>query len=367
MVVLDYERLLGTPSYSLDKTEKRQVLTERLNHLTRYHYNNCEDYRKILDALNYDISSTIDYDRIPFLPVRIFKERDLKSIPDDFVVKTMTSSGTTGQRVSKIYLDKRTASNQQKIMVKIVSDFIGSNHRMPMIVIDAQSVLKDRKSFSARGAGILGFSIFASDRIFALNDDMSIDVERIMAFLDKYKGQQILLFGFTFMIWKHFCQELERLYGEGIRLDLSNGIMIHGGGWKKLIDESVSSSEFKRKLNEITGIKRVHDYYGMVEQTGCIYMECECGHLHASIFSDVITRRPIDFSKCDYGEEGIIQVVSTIPESYPGHLLLTEDVGIIIGEDDCPCGRKGKYFRISGRISKAEIRGCSDTYAAKFT
>ena len=88
--------------------------------------------------------------------------------------------------------------------------------------------------------------------------------------------------------------------------------------------------------------------------------------MHTSIFSDVITRRPIDFSECVIGEPGIIQVVSTIPESYPGHSLLTEDEGAIEGIDDCPCGRKGKYFRIKGRLQNAEIRGCSDTYAAKF-
>ena len=95
-------------------------------------------------------------------------------------------------------------------------------------------------------------------------------------------------------------------------------------------------------------------------------MECAYGHLHASIFSDVVTRRPIDFSECTIGESGIIQVVSAIPESYPGHSLLTEDAGVILGEDDCPCGRKGKYFKIHGRLKDAEIRGCSDTYAEKY-
>ena len=104
----------------------------------------------------------------------------------------------------------------------------------------------------------------------------------------------------------------------------------------------------------------------MVEQTGCICMECACGHLHASIFSDIVTRRPLDFSECDIGEPGIIQVLSTLPESYPGCSLLTEDEGVILGVDDCPCGRKGKYFKINGRLQEAEIRGCSDTYADKF-
>ena len=188
----------------------------------------------------------------------------------------------------------------------------------------------------------------------------------VKEFLEKYKGQKILLFGFTFMVWQHFYKELLRLRDENIFFDLSNGILIHGGGWKKLTSEAVSPQEFHQRMKEVCGLNHIHDYYGMVEQTGCIYMECECGHLHASIFSDVITRRPIDFTECEIGEKGIIQVVSTIPESYPGHSLLTEDEGIILGEDDCPCGRNGKYFKIIGRMKSAEIRGCSDTYAAKF-
>lgn len=129
---------------------------------------------------------------------------------------------------------------------------------------------------------------------------------------------------------------------------------------------NISNDDFREALNEQCGIGHFVDHYGMVEQTGCIYAQCECGHLHASIYSDVIPRRANDFSVCDIGEKGIIQVVSVLPHSYPGHSLLTEDEGIILGEDDCPCGRKGKYFKLTGRIKQAELRGCSDTYAAKF-
>ena len=152
----------------------------------------------------------------------------------------------------------------------------------------------------------------------------------------------------------------------GYPRDLSKGTLIHGGGWKKLVAEAVSPIQFKQKLKSVCGIQRVYDYYGMVEQTGTIYMECECGHLHTPVFSDVIIRRANDFSVADIGEEGLIQVVSVLAKSYPGHSLLTEDSGVILGEDDCPCGRKGKYFKINGRIKNAEIRGCSDTYAARF-
>ena len=76
----------------------------------------------------------------------------------------------------------------------------------------------------------------------------------------------------------------------------------------------------------------------------------------------VLIRRPQDFSVAEQGERGLIELLSLLPTSYPGHILLTEDEGEILGEDDCSCGRKGKYFKIYGRMKGAEIRGCSDTY-----
>lgn len=355
---MNYNDVLEISPFSLNKEEKSKLFTEYLKELSLKHYQKCENYRKIVDKLNCNLSEIKNYTEIPFLPVRLFKEFDLKSIPTEEVFKTMTSSGTSGQAVSKIYLDKTTAANQQKTLVKIVSDFTGAN-RMPMLIIDCPSVIKNRNMFSARGAGILGFSIFGADRTYALDDDMNIDIPKIEAFLEKHKGKKILLFGFTFMIWQFFYKKLKEL---NIKLDLSNGILIHGGGWKKLVNEAVSKEEYKQSLNDVCEIKSVHDYYGMVEQTGCVYMECEYGHLHASIFSDVIIRNPRDFSIAKTGEKGLIQVCSLLPESYPGHSLLTEDEGIVLGEDDCPCGRKGKYFKILGRIKNAEIRGCSDTY-----
>ncbi len=361
---MSLEQFYNIEPYALNKKEKNALLTERLKELSFYHYKNCREYKNIIDCYGSNIEKAESIDEIPFLPVRMFKEYELKSTGD--IAKTMTSSGTTGQKVSKIFVDSITASNQQKTMTRIVSDFVGKS-RLPMIVLDTESILKDRNMFSARGAGILGFSIFAKKRIFAFDSEMNLNVDLIRNFIEEHKNEKILLFGFTFMIWQYFYRRLLELKKAGIIIDLSNGILIHGGGWKKLINESISKKEFKESLNSTCKIKtsNIHDYYGMVEQTGCIYMECEYGHLHASNFSDVIIRNHIDFSVCKAGEKGIIQVVSALPESYPGHSILTEDEGIILGEDDCPCGRKGKYFEILGRIKDAEIRGCSDTYESK--
>ena len=356
--------LLNINPYSLKCEAKNNLLNKELISLTKYHYENSPLYKNMLDALEIDIKNLENYTDIPFLPVRLFKELDLVSVSPENIVKTMTSSGTTGQKVSKIYLDKETSSNQTKVLTSIVSNYLGKK-RVPMLIIDSSDILKNRTTFSARGAGILGFSMFGSIREYLCDSEMKINFGALENFLTKHKDQKIFIFGFTFMIWQHFYKELKNVE---YRPDLSNAILIHGGGWKKIQSESVDSKQFKISLNEVCGIKpeNIHDYYGMVEQTGSIYMECENGYLHTSIYSDIIIRRSIDFSIAELGEEGLIEVISILPKSYPGHALLTEDQGIVFGEDNCKCGRLGKYFKITGRIKNAEIRGCSDSYAAKF-
>lgn len=344
--------------YSLTRMEKAAAYTELLTARTVFHRNNCEPYGRLLKALGIPENAAVSAETVPMLPVSVFKELSLKSVPEEAVFKMLTSSGTSGQRVSQIYLDAETAANQQQVLYRIIADFTGEN-RIPYLVLDTKKTLRDRKMFSARGAGILGFSLLASRTCYALDENMELDIPAVQNFLAEHRNEPVLAFGFTFIIYKHVIRVLEE---KKIRLDIPNGILIHGGGWKNLIAEAVSPEEFKARITATTGIERISNYYGMAEQTGCIYMECSEGHLHASIWSDVLFRRAKDFSLCSVGEQGIVQVLSPLPGSYPGHSLLTEDTGELLGEDDCPCGRLGKYFSIIGRIPRAEVRGCSDTY-----
>ena len=356
------ERFHKIAPYSLGKTEKENLLLSQMKELTSRHYKKCPEYAAFLDAIGYESQNVKCLEDVPFLPIRVFKELDMKSISNDEIFKTMMSSGTSGQHQSKIYLDKETAILQQKVLLRLLGDFVGTK-RMPMLVIDSPSVIKDRRLFTTRGATIMGLDFMAKKMFFALNGDMSLNKESLERFVGLYGDEDFLIFGFTFMVWQHLFDELEK---SGIKVNLSNGYLLTAGGWKKLANQEASNDDFKRRGKSVCGISRYVDHYGMAEQTGCIYAECGCGHLHASIYSDVIVRRYEDFSPCAYGEKGFIQVLSSLPHSYPGHSLLTEDEGVVLGEDDCPCGRKGKYIKILGRVKNAEIRGCSDTYAAGF-
>ncbi len=349
------------PPFSLGKADKEKLLSPFLTALSRHHYHNCEPYRKMMDGIGFDPGKDYHYSDLAFLPVQLFKMLKLCSVPDEEIIKTLTSSGTTGPSKSQVFLDRETAANQTRVLTKIISSFIG-NKRMPMIIIDSENITNNRNQLSATEAGIQGFSLYGSKRMFALDQHMEPNIEHVMSFIEEHRNERILIFGFTFRVYQFLYKEFKKA---GVQPDLSDALLIHGGGWKKLAGESVSPELFREMLKDTCGIRRVHDYYGMAEQTGSIHMECEYGHYHTSVFGDVIVRRPHDFSSADTGEEGIIQVLSLLPKSYPGHSLLTDDTGIFLGEDDCPCGRLGKFFKITGRIENAGRKGCSDAYDEK--
>ena len=355
------EQFNALEPYSLAREEKRELLFRELTELTAFHSLHCPEYRGILSVLGFDSGQCHTLEEIPFLPVRLFKNLTLKSIPDQEVFKVMTSSGTTGSP-SRIFLNRENAVLQQKIMLKLLGSFIGKK-RLPMLVIDSPEVVRNRALFPARGATIIGLEFAARNMVFALDEKMNLNSEAVSDFLRQYGGGDYLIFGFTFMVWKHLYDAVESGH---LCFDFSGGTLMTGGGWKKLEGLRVSPEQFRSRGRQLCGIRRFMDHYGMAEQSGSIFLECECGHLHSSIYSDMIVRDPMDFSVCPFGTQGIIQVVSVLPHSYPGHSLLTEDIGVILGEDDCPCGRKGKYVRILGRIKSAELRGCSDTYANQF-
>lgn len=355
---MELTEFVSLPQYTLPKGEKQVELIKHLKDLHDFHLANNEVYKNVSEILFKDNTTIKSVSDLPFLPVSVFKNLELKSIPDEQVYKVITSSGTTGQSTSKIFLDTETAKLQTFALSKIITHVLG-NKRLPMLIVDSKEVLKDRLSFSARGAGILGLSVFGKDHTYVLDDKYELDESVLNDFLTKYDGQSIFIFGFTFMIWQ-FLNTVE----DG-KFDLSNATLIHSGGWKKLIDISVDNTTFKSVLNSKFGLKNIYNFYGMVEQVGSVFLENSDGYLNCPNFADIIIRNPKDLSVQPIGESGLIQVINCLPKSYPGHSILTEDIGVCMGEDNAGNGWKGKYFKILGRAKKAELRGCSDVFASK--
>jgi len=327
-------------------------LAAELSALTEHHRARCAAYDRILTALGVS-GPFAEVADLPWLPVRLFKTHELKSIPDEEVFRVLTSSGTTGAP-SRIYLDKAAAAAQTRHLAATLRTVLGPA-RLPMLVVDRRNIVR---SSSARGAGVLGMANFGRKHTYVLDESERPDVPAVKRFLDTYGGEPFLIFGFTFLVWQ-YLYEVAREH----RLDLSNGILVHSGGWKKLADRAVDNAEFRRRFREDTGLRRIHNYYGMVEQIGTVFLEGPSSDgLYCPDFADVVIRDPRTWREQPVGEPGVIEVVSTLPRSYPGHVLLTEDLGVCHGIDDGDW--PGKRFSVLGRLPKAEARGCSDTLAA---
>ena len=331
--------------------------------LCSFHYDNNKHYKKIVEnifGLDSIKKANIGLKDMPYIPVDLFKNYDLFSTKFENIFKIIKSSGTTGNKPSRIFLDKENALAQNISLSKIFTDFTLLN-RPRMIIADSKNTLNNKKSFSARAAGIIGFSYLCRKPEFAFDSRMNLDISNIENIIKDDKTKNILFFGFTYIIWLYL---LKKKLPYDLRSELGKkSILVHGGGWKKLDSINITKEQFKEKVNDFLGINKSINYYGMVEQTGSIFMECEKGYLHSNPLCSIISRNPKTLKVSGLEEIGITQVISSLPTSYPGNSILTDDLISVKGIDNCKCGRKGVYFDILGRLKASEPRGCSDTYA----
>ena len=351
--------LLDIAPYSLPAQDKSRRMLEGLNALTEHHRAHCPLFRAVSDGLfpQQNRGGARSLEEVPFLPVSMFKTHELRSIEPEQVFKQLTSSGTTGQAVSRVYLDAATAQLQARVLIKLGQHFLGKL-RLPMVIVDHPSVHR-RVVHSARSAGILGMLQFARRPFYCLHEDMSLDWEGLEGYLREHQDQPVVFFGFTFMVWQYL---LGALRAQGRNLELPRAKLLHSGGWKRLLEQAVDAQQFRAQVETLTGIQQVRSFYGMAEQVGSVFFENDLGYLHASEFSDVIIRDPLTLAPLPPGEVGLIQVVSLLPWSYPGHSILTEDLGAVRGLDVPQAGLNGRYFEMLGRVAQVPLRGCSDTF-----
>ncbi|MCE7798738.1 acyl-protein synthetase [Sphingobium sufflavum] len=351
-----FDRLLDSQPYSLRQVEKDALLLPALKDLTRFHYERCQPYAQIVDAAWGGVQDWQGLSDVPFLPVQIFKEHALTSTTAPSMI--LQSSGTTGQTPSQIFVDSETAERQSRALVSTLRPILGDS-RLPFLAIDTKDVIKPN-NLTARGAGVLGMMKFGARATFALTSDLEMDEATVRRFVESNRGRPFLLFGFTFLVWT-------KLFGQFANgeLDLSDAILIHSGGWKKLEDQKVSSAVFRASLRQRFNLTKIFNFYGFVEQIGSMFVEGPGGFLYPPNFTDVIVRRPGSWEVAEDGEEGVLQILSLLPKSYPGHNVLTEDRGTIVTTDGGLGNRLGKAISIAGRVAKAELRGCSDVIAAE--
>ena len=356
------EDLLGRPPYGLTDEEKARLLLPLVKGQLAHAIASNRHIRNFFERQGIDVASISRLEDVPPLPVQMFKLFDLATRPREQIVRVLKSSGTTSGLPSRVPLDKAAASNQVRALKALLADYLGERRRV-LLVIDHKGINDPTKEITARTAGVRGLSIYAKKVIYLLKEEdgkLTLDRDALRQ-LEGLAGEDVYAFGFTYIIWSVFYPLIAR---ESVSFRFRDFRLFHGGGWKKLQDQRVSKEEFSAKIAGAFGTDPSHilDFYGMAEQTGIIFVDCEQGHKHVPAFAQVIPRDLQTLKPCGIGEPGLIEVMSVLADSYYCQAVLTEDIGYLAGVDDCPCGRKGRYFRFLGRVEQAEVRGCGDTF-----
>lgn len=364
------DELLELASYD-GCQEAEDLFMQALQEETIFHYEHNDMYRRFCDRKCFDPYKPFTIEEMPPVSVSVFKELGFKlnSVPKEDLTLALQSSATSGIP-STIVVDKETAKRQAKAMIKVIGEFIGKE-RKPFLIMDIDPRSSYKKLLGARFAAVTGYLRFANKTGYFLKADENnvsyFDVDGIQEYVRALDTDKpVVVFGFTYILYQHVLQSIEKA---GLQIILPKGSkIIHIGGWKKLESEKISKDLFNDRLSKCFGINPtdVIDIYGFTEQMGLNYPDCECGWKHTSSYVRVLVRDTVTREVLPPGREGLLEFVTPIPHSYPGNAVLTDDLGIIDAES-CKQGRAGTRFKIVGRMKKAEVRGCGDILSQKLT
>lgn len=311
-------------------------MLNELIELHQHHALRCASYREVTSALFPNIRPT-SLEQLPFIHVSAFKGSSLVSMGPTH--RMMRSSGTSGNP-STIMVTSNDCLRQSKSLAAIFSSHFGPRRRN-IVVVDQDIATLVRDGVTARAAAVAGFVAMCR------NPQFLIDQAGVPTVLNKPVEVGAITFGFTTHVWEH-RRHLEQLVGKQV-------VVLHGGGWKRLSASGVSREAFNKELLSIVPDASIVNYFGMIEQAGVVYFDCQVGRFHEHTHGTFIARDP---ATLEPSQSGVGQFFSTVPQSYPGHSLLTDDMIDVVAS--CECGAPGKAFRFMGRCTASEARGCAN-------
>lgn len=327
-----------------------------------FHYENSDIFKQYCIKKNFNPYDDFTLNEIPFIPSNIFKKLKLSSVDKNKIIKTVHSSSTTGKTPSTILIDKITSERQQKIIISILSNFIGKN-RKSFLILESKNNVSTGDEMSSRSSAVRGLTPFMKNLEFILKNDLTLNFEN----MNKLKFEVTIdhaIFGFTWILYLFIEKYQNDKNVKELFSKLNKPLILHSGGWKKLQNIKISKTEFNQKVSDFfkTEPNNVIDFYGLVEQLGTIYPDCEYGFKHVPNYSHIIIRDIHTLEPVEHGNRGFIQILTPIPHSYPGVSILTDDIGKIVGVNSCKCGRQGICFKFLERLKTADLAGCGDTF-----
>lgn len=287
----------------------------------------CPPYREYLELIGVKPESIRTADRIPHLPIELFKSHEVYC-GDAEPEMVFTSSATTGMTCSR--------------------------HPMQSLRLYEQAF---RASFRTFYGDPAGWSLYAllpnylrrkGSSLVYMADRLIADCGSGGFYLDDYQTllrdmaadpKPKILLGVSYALW-----ELAERYAP----KLQNTVVMETGGMKGHREE-LPKDEFHKILCDAFGVESIHSEYGMAELTSQAYSS---GHnrFRCPPWMRVTARDVNDpFDLLGAGQRGGLNITD-LSNHWSCAFIQTQDVGRVFADGS---------FEIEGRIDRADIRGCN--------
>ena len=299
----------------------------------QYQYNPL--YRAYADLIKRSPDNVLHWTQIPFLPVRFFKSHSVIR-NDSSLDFWFESSATTGQVPSKHFV--HDLSLYEKSFRSFFEFQYGSPSDYVILALLPSYLERQHSSLVYMVNDLIQQGGQEGSGFFMYNfEELVAQWQKNMA-----QGKRTLLFGVTFAL-----MDLAERYPMQVR----NTIVLETGGMKGRGREPIRAEVHDLLRKSWGNQMEIHSEYGMTELLSQGYSKEDDGFVTPPWMRVVLREVDDPLSVAENTRRGGINVVD-LANYYSCPFLATDDLGEVVDDK----------FKVLGRLSTAETRGCNLLY-----
>lgn len=319
----------------------------------QYQYQNIEVYRKFVDYLKINPKEIQEIEKIPFLPIEMFKNHTLldKNKTTDLYFQ---SSGTTQMNLSKHWIADENL--YQESIEKSFEQFIGKPEDYIFLGLLPSYLEKQNSSLIYMVDFLMKKSGKSENGYFLYNHAELFEILKEL----KKQNKKVILFGVAFALldFLDFAENHHQIIESSDQL-----IIIETGGMKGRKEE-MTKDELLKIFYKGFGTDKIYSEYSMTELLSQAYS------LGQNIYDcpnwmRILLRNTEDpFSYLEAGRNGAINIID-LTNRHSCSFIATQDLGRIVPDSEILRNDQNdqkllsKPFQVLGRIDHSDIRGCS--------
>ena len=295
--------------------------------LFRFQAEHCAPYAEYVRLLGVDPSDVHRVEDIPMLPIEIFKSHKVYC-GDNEPQMVFTSSATTGMVQSRHYV--ADLAIYERSFTEAFRQFYGDEKECSIYALLPSYLEREGSSL-----------VYMAERLISSCGGGGFylhDYEKLLRDMSRDSNPKILL-GVTYALLD---------LAENFAPHLEDTVVMETGGMKGKRKE-LPKSELHKVLCSAFGVERIHSEYGMAELMSQAYSFGD-GIFRTPKWMRVLVRDVNDpFVRLSAGRRGGLDIID-LANRYSCAFIATQDMGVRFEDGS---------FRIEGRISQSDVRGCN--------